>query len=133
MSTKLSNGSEFMNPNFSKDFGEFLLANDFTCHAWKDTIRFQLKDVLLVIKNDQVDLYIFHPEEPGQENEKWVFEQSHTGISHFTLFGWIFLMHIMGVLKINDFIRNAKKAGVQTATEAEFIIKSAFHGPLQKA
>jgi hypothetical protein len=132
MSTKLSNGSEFINPNFSAEFGEFLLVNNFSCQVNKNQIKFHSGDKLLVVINDQVDLYIFHPEEPGQETEKWVYEQSHIGISHFNLFGWIFLMHIMGILKISDFVSNAKRAGVQTATEADFILKTAFNSPLQK-
>lgn len=132
MSTKLSNGAEFMNPNFSAEFGNFLLANDFSCQVEKNKIKFHQSDKLLVVINDQIDLYIFHPEQEGQESEKWVFEQSHVGISHFNLFGWIFLMHIMGILKISDFITNSKKAGVQTGTEAAFIVKEAFNGPLKK-
>jgi len=132
MSTKLTNGAEFMNPNFSAEFGEFLLANGFSCQVNKSQIKFHKDDKLLVVINDQVDLYIFHPEEEGQEAEKWVYEQSHIGISHFNLFGWIFLMHIMSILKISDFISNAKRAGVQNAVEADFIIKTAFNSPLQK-
>ena len=132
MSTKLSNGAEFTNPNFPVDFAEFLLANNFSCQVNKSQIKFHHGDKLLVVVNDQVDLYIFHPEEEGQEAEKWVFEQSHIGISHFNLFGWIFLLHIMGILKISDFISNARKAGVQYEVEAKFVINAAFNSPLQK-
>lgn len=130
--TKLSNGAEFMNPNFSAEFAEFLLANNFSCQVYKSQIKFHKDDKLLVIINDQVDLYIFHPEEEGQEAEKWVYEQSHVGISHFNLFGWIFLMHIMGILKISDFISNAKRVGVQNVVEADFLIKTAFKYSPQK-
>ena len=132
MSTKLSNGAEYMNPHFSEEFGNFLLANYFSCQVDKNRIKFQKDDKLLAITGDQVDLYIFHPEEEGQESEKWVFEQSHIGISNFNLFGWILLMHIMGILKLSDFISNSKKAGLQNATEANFIINEALKGPLQK-
>ena len=133
MSTKLSNNVEFMNPNFPVEFGEFLLANSFSCQVSKNSLRFQLGNKLLVIINDQADLYVFHPDTDGPESEKWVYEQSHIGISHFSLFGWIFLMHIMGILKITDFITNAKKAGVQSATEAQFLLETAINkGPLQK-
>lgn len=131
MSTKLSNGTEYMNPNFPADFGEFLIANNFTTQANKSTLRFRSADKFIDIRNDQVELYLYHPEIEGTENDKCVFEQSHIGISHFNLFGWIFLMHVMGVLKISDFISNSKRAGVQTSTEASFILDAALKGPLQ--
>lgn len=132
MSTNLSNGVQYMNPHFDSDFAEFLLANDFTCTASKDSLKFLSGDQLVVVRNDQVELYIYHPEEEGQTNEKWLFEQSHIGISHLSLFGWMFLMHIMGVLKVSDFMRNARKAGLQNEVEAAAIVKAGLHGPLKK-
>lgn len=132
MSTKLSNGIEYFNPNFPAEFAEFLLANHFICKQDKGSLGFRNGDVLLTVVNDQVDLFIYHPEQDGQEAEKWVFSQNHSGLSQLNLFGWILLMHIMDVLKISDFMRNAKRVSMQEATEANFLINNVFTGPLKK-
>lgn len=132
MSTKLSNGVEYFNPHFAPEFAEFLLANNFTCYTEKNLIKFRNEDLLLVVTHDQVDHYVFYPGEPGQEYEKWIFEQSHIGGSHLNIFGWILLMHIMGVLKIAEFMRNASQAGLQDEAEALFLVKNISKGPLKQ-
>jgi hypothetical protein len=123
--TRLSNGTEFINPHFSEEAGEFLLLNGFTCNTKKDALHFRSGYTLLIVRMDTVDHYEYNPQEED-EAERWIFCQSHTGIAKLNVFGWIMLMHVMDVVSLPKAIANAKKEGAQRYTEANFLINSAL-------
>lgn len=122
MNTKLSNGISYNNPMMAEEYAEYLIANGFHCYVMGDTLNFINGDKQIAIRHDTCDCFVFHPKEHGQENDKWVFDQSYTGISHLNLFGWMMLMHLMQVLTIKRFLSNANMLGKQTAIEAKFLV-----------
>jgi hypothetical protein len=128
----LSNGVYYANPFFAPAFAEYLISNGFFVSERKGQICFYNEKIKVIVANDSVFCYGYHPEEPGQENEKWVFEQSHTGISHFNIHNWIMLMDLMKIVMVGDFLHNAKMGGRQLETEASFIINSLHKQQLQK-
>jgi hypothetical protein len=120
----LSNGITYANPFFQSVFAEYLIQNGFFASERKNKIMFYTNTCKVVVENDTVTSYGYHPEVPGEENEKWVFEQHHSGISHLNLHGWIMLLHLMNIIMIDRFLRNAEAAGQQAVTEAKFIINN---------
>lgn len=130
MTTKLSNGIEYSNPNFPKEFGEYLLSNGFGCWSAKSNLCFEKMDkVSLYVRNDNIDLFTYCIG-TGSDLHPWHFSQSHAGIGNLNLFGWIMLMHLMGIQSMQGFVKNAGAADPQLATEAAMILREIFNSPL---
>ncbi len=120
---KLSNGIEYQNQHFDEAFGEYLLSNNFNCSAVKDDLHFTVADKQLIVRNDNIDLFLFRPES-SQHDEKWVFAQCHAGIGKMDVFKWMLLMHSMDVVGLHEFLRNARARDKQHFTEAMLMVKS---------
>lgn len=129
---KLSNGTEITNPYFNTDFAEYLLNNHINVCKHKEVIEFYNHKFKLKVKGDCVDLWVFHPETPFPSPMDWVYTQSHHGISQLNLFTWILLMHVMGVVTIPEFLKNARNSSDQDFVEASFITKQLLHLPIKE-
>lgn len=120
--TKLTNGAEYCNDKFPAEFAEYLIQNGFSAVVTKDAICFHKdRSIKLFVKHDHIDLLKIIPDSEGF---KLAHQQSHSGIAQLNIFGWIMLMHVMGVITIRQFLNNAEKADKQLATEARSIINS---------
>jgi len=119
---KLSNNVEYFNPNFQECFGEFLLSNQFSCVAGNKTLHFTRDNIKVVVYNDNIDVFNYKPELPGEEKLKWVFTGSFTDLKTLDFFGFISLMHDMHVVSVLRFLKDEKQKGDQFYTEAKLIL-----------
>ena len=95
--TKLSNGVEYLNPHFPKDFAEYLVANGFHTVACSKSLVFQKGDIRILVQQEQMDVYFFNEQDPGQEGEKWLHSQTFKGFFSLNILGWMMILHAMGI------------------------------------
>lgn len=95
---------------FNPEFGAYLEANYFRrSDAVKGKLVYTRHPYKLVIENDEVVFFLHHDAEEDQRQSTFSPFASWNGISQLDTFGWMLLMHLAGVIKLKEFIKELKK------------------------
>ncbi len=121
--TNVSIIQQFSNTGFSPAFGEYLTAAGFSVAHTSNKILFSAPKKQVYIECDQVFFYEYKPEIPGPARDKWVFHSSFSGVSKLTIFTWMQLMQLMGVVTVSEFLEINKRGGMQQLTEAASLVE----------
>ncbi|HYF32546.1 MAG TPA: hypothetical protein VD993_15585 [Chitinophagaceae bacterium] len=96
-----------INPNFKREFGDYLKANGYTLsnqpkHA-NDALYFFRNGQGVMITGDSIDFANFPDVATGQHKTCSTYA-AFTGISQLDTFGWMMLMHITGIIPLQQFM-----------------------------
>lgn len=96
--------NKLLNPNYNEEFGDYLVANGFAQTHFGDPAHFSKEGKMVMISGDCVDV-------ANVGGEKMIDGYAtFRGISTLTLLDFQFLMHVMKVVTIPQFVRNVKAA-----------------------
>lgn len=123
---KLSNGIEFDNSYFQPAFGEYLISNGFKTSYQGHVLTFYTAALSIRILNNNIDVFEWK-HDADKTKEQWVFVRSMFGYAHMDLFMWMMLMHVMNVVKLNDFMKRAASSNPQERLEAKKLVEWMVH------
>lgn len=96
-----------INPNFKKEFGEYLEANGYKLSNQpanaEDALYFFRNGQGVMVTGDSIDFANFEDAKSGQAKSCSTYA-AFTGISKLDTFGWMMLMHITGIVPLQQFM-----------------------------
>ena len=106
-SPDMANWSEATNPHFKKEFGDYLEANGYIlsnppAHPG-DAMYFFRNEQGVMISGDSIDFASFKEQGSGRSTSCSTYA-AYTGISKLDTYGWMMLMHITGIVPLNQFM-----------------------------
>ncbi len=112
-----TNWNSTVNPNFKKEFGDYLETNGYTLSNQPaqpaDALYFCRNGQRVMITGDSIDFAIFN--EQGSEKPALCSTYAaYTGISRLDTYGWMMLMHITGIVPLNQFMLGGSSKPLRT-------------------
>jgi hypothetical protein len=106
-----------VNPNFKKEFGDYLEANGYALSSQPaqpgDALYFFRNGQGVMITGDSIDFASFSEQGPGKSSSCSTYA-AFTGISRLDTYGWMMLMHITGIVPLNQFMLGGSSKPLRT-------------------
>ena len=106
-SPDMENWSAAINPNFKKEFGDYLEANGYVLSNQPahpgDAMYFFRNEQGVMVSGDSIDFASFKEESPGKPTCCSTYA-AFTVISKLDTYGWMMLMHITGIVPLAQFM-----------------------------
>lgn len=97
------------NPLFLDEAGAYLEANGFMQAEGMHTSFFK-NDKAIIITGDSIEFHGLADDDPDQQAARMILLHRFTGISCMSVFEYMLLFHITGMVPLKEFIRNVKKS-----------------------